>query len=296
MVAPDQPSHIEIEAEDFRARKRVEIGLTPHRPTAQENPQRPPDESRREMPLRWLLASALGLMIIATLLLIFARLLGAPTSWADVSAYWRDWPQRMGSGASTGIVAPDGYRTLAVSDFGAAGSALVDEEQPGRYRIGVLPEEGVYRIETAPNQLAWTSPGAVCLAPLRLQATAVVDAATPTGYAALVARVSDPRNFYLFAVDGQGAYQVLVQRDGDWYTLQPWTASPVLQPAGAANTLVVDDDGATLRFGANDAELFSTNLIRLPAGQVGIAGGAREEEAVVDFDNFALFDVPCRGQ
>ena len=68
-----------------------------------------------------------------------------------------------------------------------------------------------------------------------------------------------------------------------------------MQTAGVANTLVVDDDGATLRFGANDAELFSTNLIRLPAGQVGIAGGARDQDAVVDFDNFALFDVPCRG-
>lgn len=295
MVASDHPSHVEIDAEDLRARKRVEIGLSPARPTALENPQRPPDDKQSDMPLRWLLATVFGLMIVATTLLIFAQVLGAPTSWSQISSPWRGLSLRPAGVVPADVVAPQGFRTVAVSDFSTATGVLVDDEVPGRYSMGVVPDEGVFRFRAAPNQLVWTSPGAACLAPLRLQTSATVNPATADGYAGLVARINDPYNFYLFAVDGAGAYQVLLQRDGMWHTLQPWTTSSVLQPAGTANTLVVDDDGATLRFGANGAELFSTSLVRLPPGQVGIAGGARGANAVVDVDNFALFDKPCRG-
>lgn len=278
----------------MRARKRMEIGLSPYRPTAAENPQRPPTYSRSDMPLRWLLALVLAMLIFATMLLIFARLLGAPTSWSAVSTFWQDWPSRGHTASVAGAVAPVGYRMLTSSTFEPGTEQLYTDEQPGRYRIGAIPDLGIYRIEAWPNQLAWTSPGAICLAPLRMEAEAVVNDATPDGYAGIVARVSDALNYYLFVVDGNGAYQVMVQRNGTWHTLQPWTAASALNLAGTPNTLVADDDGTTLRFGANGVELFSTEVVRLPQGELGIAGGARDQSAVVDFNQFVLFDKDCR--
>ncbi|MCB0132430.1 MAG: hypothetical protein KDD78_16325, partial [Caldilineaceae bacterium] len=132
-------------------------------------------------------------------------------------------------------------------------------------------------------------------APLRLQATVVVNAATPTGYAGLVGRLNDGRNFYLFAVDGQGRYQVQLQRDGLWSTLRPWTSAAAIQPAGIANHLRLDDDGRTVTFAVNDTILFSTDIVRLPAGSAGVAGGAQAQPAQVDFSQFTLYDLPCRG-
>ena len=293
---------------DLRAKKRQAIGLAPERPTAKSNPQRPPDESHargqraagRDNAARpWWLTLLMTGLIAATTLLIVAKMMGAPTAWPVIVHNITTWPERMAArfnGAPhPATVTPDGYRVAVDSQFTRGDNGLVQMSVPGQYEIGPQPDQGLYRMKLGANQLAWSSPGLTCLAPHRLEAEAVVASETADGYAGVVGRLNDGRNFYLFAVDGQGRYQVQLQRDGLWSTLRPWTSAAAIQPAGIANHLRLDDDGRTVTFAVNDTILFSTDIVRLPAGSAGVAGGAQAQPAQVDFSQFTLYDLPCRG-
>ena len=286
---------------DESARKRLEIGLSAKRPTAREDLQRPPD-SRAErtrdegrFPLEWLLALLMMTLFGATLLLLAARLAGAPTQWSYVTALLG------GSGSpapTTGMdespFTVDGYRQLVAGGFGVDDYHFAPVDRPEQVRMETLPDEGLFRIQVQSGYTAWITPGSACLAPHRLEAHATVRREATDGYAGLVGRVVDSHNFYLFAVDGEQRYQVMLQRDGNWTTLRGWTPSALINPAGAANLLALDDDGQSMRFMVNGSELFATDIVRLPAGHAGLAAGAQSRTATIDFDWFGLYDRPCR--
>ncbi len=56
--------------------------------------------------------------------------------------------------------------------------------------------------------------------------------------------------------------------------------------------LAVEDDGQTLRFYGNNMLLYEIKQIDLPAGDVGLVGGAEERGAAeVQFDRLQLYDI-----
>jgi len=283
--------------DDVRARKRVEIGLAPTRATAQTEVHRPPAEAdAASRSLTWL-AWLLGAVILATLLLTLAKVAGAPTSWPFVRAQLRAW--FTGETPSTyvtydeSLTAP--YRRLIALDFGVSGAAgLAEETLRGQYRLYADAQDGAYHMQVWPGNLAWSVLGKICLGPYRLETDATIDASSPDGYAGLMGRFQNARNFYLFAVNGEGAFRVSLLQDGEWRTVQPWTPSPAIHAAGASNALALTDDGRALVFYSNDTPLYSLDALALPAGNAGLAAGAGATPADVRFDWLRLYDLPCR--
>jgi hypothetical protein len=107
-----------------------------------------------------------------------------------------------------------------------------------------------------------------------LQTDALVSRETPEGYAGLVVRFVDERDFYLFAVDGQGRYMVQQQVGDEAAMLQPWSAAPFLNTAGSSNVLTVEDTGEVLRFFGNGMLLHELSYPAQGPGFVGLVGGS----------------------
>ena len=280
-----------------RARKRAEIGLSPTRPTAKSDLNRPPveeDENRAGMVwLAWLV----GAVLLATVLLTLAKVAGAPTSWPFLRAQLRAWLDGDTPGAyvtyDESLTAP--YQRLIALDFDSSGAGgLAEEELRGQYRLYVDAEDGAYHMQVWPENLAWSVLGKICLGPYRVEAEAIISADTPDGYAGLLGRFQNARNFYLFTVNGEGAFRVSLFQDGKWLELMPWTPSPAIQAAGRGNTLALTDDGRELVFYSNDSPLYSLDHLELPAGNTGLAAGAGATPTDVRFDWLRLYDHPCR--
>lgn len=295
----DPDTHVdltEVQADesydDASAVKRRELGLTPHRPTAKAAPMRPPKRLLTEPQTR-LLAVQIVAIAAVTALLILAKLVNSPTNWAQVRAN----VSRLSPFASPSQMAPgelsEQYRLLLEDDFSSGTPILVESSVPGQYVIGHVAADGVYRMRVWPNSLAWSSLGETCKTPIVLTTVAAVAAETPFGYAALLGRYRDTASFYLFAIDGQGQYAVRLRKDDQWITLRDWTPLLTLQRAGTANSLMLEDDGESLRFQANEELLFETSEPQLPFGGTGLAGGAQSEFSEINFDQFQLYASPC---
>lgn len=256
-----------------RARKRQAIGLSAQRPTAKPMVQRPPDAGQSDGLMRLAIALLL-VMVVATLTMVVDAVSGEPIRRA------------LSESQASGILVQDAFETPVL--------ALAEREEAGRWATGFAP--GVYRITVEqPGNLAWSTLGMLNLGPYRLAAEATVAQETPWGYSGLLARYQNDENFYLFAVDGQGAYQVQLQKEGKWRTLQPWTAADALHAAGQTNHLELEDDGSQLRFLGNGEALFTVSGARLPTGEAGLAGGARSQgSAQVDFDSLTVSAIPLK--
>lgn len=283
-------------ADGQRARKRAEIGLAPNRPTARADLQRPPTkEESPDASMRWL-AWLLGGVLVITLLLVMTKLSGAPTSWAYVRAQTGAWLSGATPGAYTtydaAVTAP--YRRLVALDFDAGAAGLAEEELPSQHQIYADQNAGVYHMRVWPGNLAWSVLGKVCLGPFRVETSASVASTASDGYAGLLGRFQNARSFYLFALNGEGEYRVTLLLDGEWQTLQPWTAAPAINLAGGENILALTDDGRTLSFFGNDTLLFALDTLELPAGNTGLAGGAVSDVTDITFDWLRLYDLPCR--
>lgn len=287
----------ENEELDVQARKRVEVGLAPRRPTAKATPIRPPDFQTLPLPPA-VLAFILVAVVLVTAGLLAMNLTGRIPSW------WPEWNRlegisvvmNPGAARSLGQAGAGGsaatYSLRLTDDFSQASSSLNQGETPDAWRTALAPTESVYRMDVWPDHLAWSLLSIRNLDAHRLQTSAVVSGPTPEGYAGLIARYQDDRHFYLFAVDGGGRYRVQQQNGDQVRVLQPWTPASFLNPAGSANMLMIEDHGESVRFSVNNILLYELADPAYPMGFVGLAGGARgQETATVDFDWFQLFDA-----
>jgi hypothetical protein len=274
-----------------RARKRAQIGLSPARPTARPTFQRPPDETAGRGCL-WPLVGLVAVIALATLLLLGARLSGAPTTWPTVQATLQSWWANLTN--TRGLVAeipfsahpPSRYRLIAEENFTQTTGLLACNQQDGQWDMVYQPEDGIYHIEIAPNRLGWSTLGAMVVRNFRVDLALTIADLRPDGYAGLLARYQNHDNFYLFGIDGRGRYQVQLWQNGQLQTLIPWTENRRLHLAGTANILSVEDDGATLRLAVNDQPLFVVQTPVLPVGDIGVFGAAPAQsnaEVVVDW-------------
>lgn len=283
---PDPSAEEEL---DERARKRIEVGLSPRRPTAKSALQRPPDYPTLPVsPMA--LALVLVLVLLGTSVLLAANLAGWTPDWWPTRAV-TEAPAAPQWSAATPLTG-GGYRLRLAEDFSAASSTLLQGEQRQEWRTELLPSDSVYRIQVWPGHLAWSLLGLDAVTNFRLQTSALVSAVTPEGYAGLIARYQDDRRFYLFAVDGQGRYSVQLQDGDQTLILQEWMSVEFLNTAGSSNVLTLEDTGAALRFYGNGMLLIEIVDPRFAAGHAGLAGGAQGSSvADLRFDWLQLFDA-----
>ena len=274
---------------DLRARKRMEVGLAPVRPTAKATPLRPPDYQSLPLP-PVALALILVAVVLVTAILLAANLSGALPSW---------WPTWTGLAATvTRSVAPTAnlpeqdYTLRLADDFSQSSSQLMQGSRPNEWRTELLPAQSVYSIEVSPNHLAWSLLGLADLQGYRLQTSVMVNGETPGGYAGMIVRYQDERHFYLLSVDGNGRYQIQQQNGDEVVTVQPWVMAPFLNRAGSANLLTIEDDGNRVLFYGNNMLVAELNDPVYPLGFVGLAGGAQGQAvAEIRFDWFQLYDA-----
>lgn len=282
--------------EEASGRKRTAIGLSARRSTAPSAVHRPPRDlfTRAQ---RWLITLLLVGLLLSTALLSYARLVGAPTTWQSVTAYWRSvvtgkpWPISLGS-YSPGA----NYQLRFSDDFDSRTGLVACTQQAGEWSSDVLPEQGIYHMQVWPGRLTWstialTDDFAQPLATYRIDASTTIVDMMPTGYTGFIGRYQDPSNFYLFMVDGLARYQIQLWHEGVLTTLQPWSENPLLNPAGYENILALEDNGGELRFLANGSPLAIITNPLLVAGEVGLLGGASERSmAEINVDWLRVYE------
>jgi hypothetical protein len=261
--------------DESRARKRQAIGLNPYRPTAKAEPVRPPSAQSAEHSLgRWAPVLLLLGLILVTLLLIGARLFNSPIPWN------RSWQ----STTSSAAVQSEQGSALLIDEFDAPSGLLAEDQLAGRWTFTRQAALGTYEIRIQSGQMAWSILGATDLPSHRLEATLTIADVTPAGQASVVARFQDAENFYWFAIDGQGRFQVQQYIAGTLQTIATWSAHPAIQPAGQANRLALIDTGAALQFVVNGELLLELAEPVLPLNRVGIGGAA-------EINHFALIEL-----
>jgi hypothetical protein len=263
-----------LSAEDERARKRQAIGLSARRPTARETIQLPP-EQQSAGPSTWTAVLLLVAMSLATGWMVYDAVSSTPSTVAGE----QQAPQ-----------------LLVDDDFSTPQLALASSQTEGAGWTGFHGDTYQIRVER-PGHLTWSTLGLLDLSTYRLETALTLSSPTSDtpsgGYGGMVVRYANPSNFYLFTTNGRGAYQIQLQKDEQWRILQPWMPSAALRSGGEVNVLAVEDDGAEIRFYANNQLLFSVGDPRLPGGDVGFAGGTQSQGSVLAiFDWVKLYTMP----
>lgn len=281
------PPTTESAAHDDRARKRAAIGLAPQRPTAKDAPQRPPgaDDPRGCL---WSAVLALVSLVVVTSLLVAARVIDAPTTWPAVRNQLAGW-----LGVPAMAEDPAALRLLRADEFSHPDSLLQPNIQAEQWSLQVAADAGAYQMRVYPSHLAWSTVGVAELHDFYIEAGFTVADVTPAGFAGLVARYRDRDNFYLFAVDGMGQFQVQLLEQGTLQALTPWLPDMAVNPAGEANILALEDDGELVRFFVNGLLFFVLAEPTLPPGDVGVFGAAPAESfGEIDVDWLHLYALP----
>ena len=258
-------------SEDSSFNKRTSIGLSPRRPTAPETVQRPPEAGRRIS--GWWLVFWLCILLLTVGALVLVRALPADLSWRNALAFF----ERSAPATQS--------RERFFVDFTVDDDAFAPYIKPGVASMQAIPSEGVYRIDVWPDYLAWTRIAVAEAPPLRLEVDAIIDIQTPNGKIVLLGHFEDEDRFYLFSVDGRGRFTVALHRDGVETTLRPPTPLSAIQPAGFANRLSLEDDGASLRFLANGVLLDAIEVESASQASFGVGaetGGAEPATILID--------------
>jgi len=268
---------------DNRARKRTAIGLAPVRPTAKDAPLRPPGEAP---PVRgaWLATSLVILLLVITLVLVISQFWGQTPNLSVPTTTFNFPAQTTPAPAATALIVSNDFTD------GDEIQLVLPNQQDGLWSLRSDSAEGIYRMEVQPNQLAWSTIVGKPVDQFRIEAGLTIGDIAPEGYAGFISRYQDNKNFYLFAIDGQGRFQIQLLSNGDLQTIQPWTESAALKLAGNPNTLAIEENGAMLRFFANGQLLAEITSPQLSLGDVGIFAAAPSTTiAEVSFDWLRLF-------
>jgi hypothetical protein len=236
-------------------------------------------------------------LIMSTSLLVVARLVDSPTDWATVRENLAGWLPGIGFGGQDSeatSTAPGGgiYRLIIDEEFKTDDGILRANMQDGQWSLAALPDEGVYHMQLAPNRLAWSTIGGDALEDFSLEASITIADVNPAGYAGLIGRYHDSNNFYLFAVDGQGRWQVQLLQDGELLPLGPWQTLDWLNPAGESNLLALEDDGQIVRLYFNGEVIYELVDSALSPGDAGVFGAAPVDTvAQIDVDWLRLYTL-----
>ena len=285
-----QSSSDYVSDQDAQARKRTAIGLSPHRATAPNAVQRPPDAVSRYP--QWLLVTCLALMAAAVGVMLAARAMNPAATWPWQPAQTSTATTPVPANTLPAYAAPmPGYTLWMTDDFTQADSKVQQYELPGQMTATVLPEKGIYRLDVAPGQIGWTLFDLNALSNFQFETSATIDPTTPLGSAAIVSRFVSEGNFYLFRVDGTGAVTIELWKDGQSFTVLPQKVYPVVNRAGQANRLTLVDEGDQLYFYVNQALIHTVADPQLDRSRTGVAAlSSGNDFATVDFDWVTVYN------
>ena len=265
-----QSDRVSIELKE-REQKRKAIGLSPHRPTAKAVVHSPPD-AKRGNPLPFVILVVLVAMAAAILYLrqsVFAQ-----------------WPLRFQAPAPM-----EAGRLIEKYDFAEPHIDLPIGSNEAS-QLGYVGD--LYQMQvTQPGSVVWATLNRPGLRAYRLEADLRLGSQEQfaRGYGGLIVRYQNDENFYLFAVDGEGQYQIKLVKQGAWHTVQPWAKSNTIS-SGRQKVLSVADDGDELRMFIDDVQVDLVADPSLPVGDVGFAVGAPPQaQARGMFDWVALYEM-----
>ncbi|GAB4561936.1 MAG: hypothetical protein Kow0047_09660 [Anaerolineae bacterium] len=111
--------------------------------------------------------------------------------------------------------------------------------------------------------------------------------------AGLIFRYQDVDNFYFFAVNGLGAYNLLLRRDGEWDSLTGWVDSDAVRTGVWQNNhLGVLADGPVIALLVNDQLVQVIEDGSVESGILALAAGTFDEGGLeIAFDNLDLWDL-----
>lgn len=171
-------------------------------------------------------------------------------------------------------------------DFSAPGSWLLESDATAEVTIA----DGVLRIGVrAPNQLAWAAAGKD-FRDFRLTVEATpIAGPTDNEYGVLI-RMQDRRNFYCFAISGDGYFLVGRFVDGVREPLAgDWTPSDAVRQGQETNRLEITARGNRFTFAVNGRTVAEVEDDRFAHGDIGLyAGSFYEGGVVVQFDNLRV--------
>lgn len=311
---PEQPNtpfeEHTIQAE-ASARKRAQVRLSERRPTAKDTIHRPPNaNSTRGDASRWMILSVVSfliLLVIVNVVLISTMIYGSPFAWmqswtqlgrpAIALENDRNEAATAGDAASASPSRPGAtarvLQPVFEDDFTRPIAPLAQDYQPEQWDMGFVRRESVYRMRVWPG---WAALSILDPSPqrYRVEAEAIMAVETPQGYTGILGRYLSDQSMYMFIIDGQGRFQVQLQREGQWQMLQPWTDDMSIQLAGESNILALEDRGDLLRFLVNDVVMFEVQP-QLPQGSTGLITGAPSDSRVgiaeSNFHRVALYEL-----
>ena len=106
----------------------------------------------------------------------------------------------------------------------------------------------------------------------------------------LVLRRDTSGNYYCFQVSGTGNYRFDINQKGQWTEIVPPTWSSKINVGNAKNILRVKCKGDRFTFYANGAKIGEAQDSTIPAGRIGLATGALDDQTVhISFDNLKIW-------
>lgn len=275
----EQPAGVYQSDPAVQANKRTSIGLTAHRATARESVQRPPDAGLRLS--QWWLVMCLVLLLLAVGILTVARTMDPNATWESIENPFTAW---FGKPATEGSQPEKAVINFA-DRFDATSPYLATYTEPDVFAAAVLPALGVYRLDVWPNYLGWSRISVPGAAAMQLETTVAIAPETPDAAAGIIGRFADKGDFVFFAVDGRGKVSATQWVNSIATPLPVLAGQAVLNPAGSANRLRLDDNGSVLRFYGNDTLLAEVAAPRMETqGAAGIGAQATGAQSVtVDF-------------
>jgi S1-C subfamily serine protease len=115
----------------------------------------------------------------------------------------------------------------------------------------------------------------------------------PESLQGVIFRYQDAKNFYLFAIRGDGHYAIFKNEDDDYETLVTWTSSDQINLGSGGNWLIVAAVGSRIRVFINDEAVDEIIDDSFPTGEIGLTVGSFQEEVgapVVYFDNVEVWE------
>ncbi|GAB4510191.1 MAG: hypothetical protein OHK0046_06510 [Anaerolineae bacterium] len=131
---------------------------------------------------------------------------------------------------------------------------------------------------------------------LRISGVLQEDSSTSSAFG-IVFRYVDDANYNVFAVDGLGRFSIWVRQDGIWRELrnagENWTRSPMVNPLGEMNTLMVNISEDTLTGFVNGEMVTQVMDSTIAEGGVGIYVASPENGSVMALiDMFEVLPSP----
>lgn len=108
-------------------------------------------------------------------------------------------------------------------------------------------------------------------------------------YYGVMFRLQDANNFYLFNISGDGYYQVLKRKNGEFSSVKRWTPSKAINQGNATNTLRLICLGPQFALFVNGRLVDEVEDPDLASGAIALAVGSNQEGSLsVAFDNLQI--------